>query len=79
MTATSKPWLPHYQPGVPANIDASVYPSLVELLEPWSVRERFILVRKRDALPHYAEALIETLCAHYRNGVMDDRAPTTVA
>ncbi|AWI55624.1 long-chain fatty acid--CoA ligase (plasmid) [Aquabacterium olei] len=33
MTATSKPWLSHYQPGVPANIDASVYPSLVELLE----------------------------------------------
>jgi hypothetical protein len=30
------------------------------------VRERFILVRKREALPHYAEALIETLCAHYR-------------
>lgn len=42
--------------------------ALVELLEPWSVRERYILVRKRDALPRYAESLIETLCAHYRDG-----------
>jgi DNA-binding transcriptional LysR family regulator len=40
--------------------------TLIELLEPWSVRERYILVRKRDALPRYAESLIETLCAHYR-------------
>ena len=40
--------------------------ALIELVEPWSVRERFILVRKREALPHYAKALIETLCAHYR-------------
>ncbi len=42
--------------------------ALVELLEPWSVRERYILVRKRDALPRYAESLIETLCAHYLDG-----------
>ncbi len=42
--------------------------TLIELLEPWSVRERYILVRKRDALPRYAESLIETLCAHYREG-----------
>ena len=42
--------------------------ALVELREPWSVRERYILVRKRDALPRYAESLIETLCAHYRDG-----------
>jgi DNA-binding transcriptional LysR family regulator len=40
--------------------------TLIELLEPWSVRERYILVRKRDALPRYAESLIETLCTHYR-------------
>ncbi len=40
--------------------------ALVELTDAWSVRERFILVRKRDALPHYAESLIETLCVHYR-------------
>lgn len=43
--------------------------ALIELLEPWSVRERYILVRKRDALPRYAESLIETLCAHYRDEV----------
>ncbi|GAB3479670.1 LysR family transcriptional regulator [Polaromonas eurypsychrophila] len=40
--------------------------TLIELTDPWSVRERYILVRKRSALPLYAESLIETLCAHYR-------------
>ena len=40
--------------------------SLIALTDAWSVRERYILVRKRDALPRYAESLIETLCAHYR-------------
>lgn len=40
--------------------------SLIELTDAWSVRERYILVRKREALPRYAESLIETLCAHYR-------------
>ncbi|MES2360913.1 MAG: LysR substrate-binding domain-containing protein [Pseudomonadota bacterium] len=40
--------------------------ALIELTDAWSVRERFILVRDRKALPRYAEALIETLCAHYR-------------
>ncbi len=42
--------------------------ALIELLEPWSVRERYILVRNRDALPRYAESPIATLCAHYRDG-----------
>jgi len=40
--------------------------ALIELVEAWSVRERYILVRKRETLPRYAESLIETLCAHYR-------------
>ncbi|MES2384324.1 MAG: LysR family transcriptional regulator [Pseudomonadota bacterium] len=40
--------------------------SLIALTDAWSVRERYILVRKREALPRYAESLIETLCAHYR-------------
>lgn len=40
--------------------------ALIELTDVWSVRERYILVRNRDALPRYAESLIETLCAHYR-------------
>lgn len=45
---------------------ASMGIALIQLTDAWSVRERYILVRKRDALPRYAEALIETLCAHYR-------------
>ncbi len=40
--------------------------ALIELTDAWSVRERYILVRKREALPRYAESLISTLCAHYR-------------
>ena len=40
--------------------------ALVELTDTWSVRERYILVRSRDALPRYAESLIKTLCAHYQ-------------
>lgn len=39
--------------------------ALIELSDSWSVRERYILVRDRAALPGYAQALIETLCAHY--------------
>ena len=39
--------------------------SLVELTDPWSVRERYIVVRERSALPGYAQSLINTLCAHY--------------
>ena len=42
--------------------------TLVKLTDAWSVRERFILVRHRDALPRYAESLIQTLCAHYQRG-----------
>ena len=41
--------------------------ALVELTDEWSVRERYILVRNPAALPAYARALIETLCAHYRS------------
>ena len=40
--------------------------SLIELTDAWSVRERYVLARKRDALPRYAKSLIATLCAHYR-------------
>lgn len=39
--------------------------ALIELSDSWCVRERYILVRDRAALPGYAQALIETLCAHY--------------
>lgn len=40
--------------------------ALIELVDLWSVRERYILVRSREALPRYADALIQTLCSHYR-------------
>jgi DNA-binding transcriptional LysR family regulator len=39
--------------------------ALVELLEPWSVRERYILVREHEALPAYAQSLIDAIFAHY--------------
>ena len=41
--------------------------ALIELLEPWSVRERYILVREHEALPAYAQSLIDAICAHYKN------------
>ena len=37
----------------------------IELTDPWNVRERYILVRDREALPSYAKSLIDTLCGHY--------------
>ena len=43
--------------------------ALIELTDDWSVRERYILVRDQSALPAYAQALIETLCTHYRDPV----------
>ena len=39
--------------------------ALIELTDAWSVRERYILVREREALPAYALSLIEAICAHY--------------
>ena len=41
--------------------------ALVELLEPWSVRERYILVREHEILPAYAQSLIDAIFAHYKN------------
>lgn len=40
--------------------------ALIELLEPWSVRERHILVRERETLPTYAKSLMDAICAHYQ-------------
>jgi DNA-binding transcriptional LysR family regulator len=42
--------------------------ALIELLEPWSVRERYILVRERETLPAYAQSLVDAICAHYQGG-----------
>lgn len=39
--------------------------ALVELLEPWSVRERYILVREHETLPTYAQSLIDAICAYH--------------
>ena len=44
---------------------ASMNLALVELQEPWSVRERYILVREHEILPTYAQSLIDAICAHY--------------
>jgi DNA-binding transcriptional LysR family regulator len=39
--------------------------ALIDLSDAWCVRERYLLVRNREALPVYAQALVETLCRHY--------------
>ncbi len=39
--------------------------ALIELTEPWSVRERYILTRDQAALPSYAHSLIDHLRQHY--------------
>jgi DNA-binding transcriptional LysR family regulator len=39
--------------------------ALVELVEPWSVRERYILVREHETLPAYAQSLINAIFAYY--------------
>ena len=40
--------------------------ALVELVDDWSVRERYVLVREREALPAYAQSLVDAICAHYQ-------------
>ncbi|OOG61100.1 LysR substrate-binding domain-containing protein, partial [Polaromonas sp. C04] len=40
--------------------------ALIALTDDWSVRERYILVRDRNALPGYIQALLEMLIGHYR-------------
>lgn len=40
----------------------------VELTDAWRVRERYILVRESEALPAYAQALIDTLLAFTAGG-----------
>ncbi len=45
---------------------ASMPLAQITLSDSWSVRERYILVRDQASLPTYAQALIDTLLAHYR-------------
>jgi DNA-binding transcriptional LysR family regulator len=44
---------------------ASMNLALIELTDPWSVRERYILTRDHVSLPSYAHSLIDRLCAHF--------------
>jgi DNA-binding transcriptional LysR family regulator len=37
--------------------------ALVELSEPWAVRERSVLVQNMDSLPQYARELVEAICS----------------
>lgn len=46
------------------NLDAMGL-ALVELRDPWRVRERYLLMRDQATLPAYAAALVQTLLAHY--------------
>ena len=46
---------------------ASMHLALIELLEPWSIRERYILIRENEALPAYAQSLVDAICAHYKS------------
>jgi DNA-binding transcriptional LysR family regulator len=48
--------------------------ALIELSDAWCVRERYLLVRSRAALPVYAQALVDTLCSHY---AVPERGPRT--
>jgi DNA-binding transcriptional LysR family regulator len=38
----------------------------IELTDAWRVRERYVLVRDREALPAYARELVDRICGHYR-------------
>ena len=46
---------------------ASMNLALIELLEPWSIRERYILVREHEALPSYAQSLVDAIRGHYKS------------
>lgn len=49
--------------------------ALIELTDDWRVRERFILVRDRQKLPAFAQALIEALSGHYRTDAAATAGP----
>jgi len=44
---------------------AAMQLALIELTDAWSVRERYILVRDREALPTFARELVDEVCRHY--------------
>lgn len=38
----------------------------IELTDPWRVRERYVLLREAEALPAYAQALVDALLHHHK-------------
>lgn len=50
--------------------------ALVELLDSWSVRERYVMVRERESLPTYAQSLVDAICAHYQADLAPEPAAT---
>jgi DNA-binding transcriptional LysR family regulator len=49
--------------------------ALVELSEPWSIRERYILTRDRARLPDHAKSLIRLLCERFAGSCPAASAP----
>lgn len=49
---------------VAARYAASMGLDIVELSEPWAVRERSVAVQKLETLPQYARELVDFICAH---------------
>ena len=51
--------------------------ALIELTDSWSIRERYVLMPEHEALPLYAQRLVEAICTHYQTpkdaGVPKDR------
>lgn len=40
--------------------------ALIELTDPWSIRERYVLMPERETMPLYAQRLVDAICAHYQ-------------
>lgn len=53
----------------------SMHLALIDLVDDWAVRDRYILVRDQAKLPRYAEALIDTLVRHYDGASADAHPP----
>lgn len=41
--------------------------ALIELTDPWSIRERYVLLREHETLALYAQRLVEAIFAHYQD------------
>jgi len=67
MTTSSKPWLAHYEPGVPAEINPAEYDSLVDLLD-----QSFKQFARRDMAAfmgaHYTYEQVDDMSRAMRRG-----------